>query len=354
MLHKYLRDIFFPRFPELEDLVQGIEEFTKSVQIMQNDNYESKSLEEVIGTKVMIAIATALIRSPLKKLPNPEQIPPVSNDILSLIDNKRKILSFLQTRMASTAPNLYHLLGASVAALIITAAGNLEKLSLMPACNIQVLGLSRNHLPGLSTLNKFTSYLSSTDFVQNAGALHKKAERMLAGKVALVSRIDRFGEFKDGSKGKEYKKMLENSLEKAMEVSTLMGKKPLPVPEEYKKTKRGGERIRAAKKKYQMTDVRKMMNRVQFGVEQQDEFRDTGIGFGMLGKGKTSIKASKNKHKISAKSKALLAEGTTSCFAFVGNTEVKLENPETIRESSSSKYFDSTLGFSTVLSSLKK
>ncbi len=60
-------------------------------------------------------------------------------------------------------------------------------------------------------------------------------------------------------------------------------KKPLPVPQERPKQHRAGNRIRAAKKKYEMTEVRKYMNRVPFGVEEEEEYRDTGHTFGMLG-----------------------------------------------------------------------
>ena len=252
--------------------------------------------------------------------------------------------------MKKIAPNLNNLVGGAVAANILSAAGSLQKLAVMPACNIQVLGTNRSHNPGMSNLHRFSSFLSKAPFVENSGMLKKKAVRMLAGKVALAARIDLFHEYCDGSKGDEYLLQITHSLEKSSENPQSDKKKPLSVPKEITKPHRGGQRIRAAKAKYQVTEIAKQANRIEFGVEEQKEFRDTGHTFGMLGKsGKIISKAQKNKHKLSAKTNKILDAGTTSCFAFSGQNEVILDNPH-ILPTSQSKYFDSTTGFNTVIS----
>jgi U4/U6 small nuclear ribonucleoprotein PRP31 len=38
------------------------------------------------------------------------------------------------------APNVSAIIGASITAKLVAAAGGIEELSLIPACNIQVLG----------------------------------------------------------------------------------------------------------------------------------------------------------------------------------------------------------------------
>ena len=49
------------------------------------------------------------------------------------------------------------------------------------------------------------------------------------------------------------------------------------------------------KEKYAMTMLRREANRMNFGTEQQKEFRETGIGFGMVGSsGKLRVKEEKN------------------------------------------------------------
>lgn len=48
------------------------------------------------------------------------------------------------------APNLSALIGTSVAAQLMAAAGGLDALARMPACNIQVIGSQRKNMLGLS------------------------------------------------------------------------------------------------------------------------------------------------------------------------------------------------------------
>lgn len=185
-----------------------------------------------------------------------------------------------------------------------------------------------------------------------AGQHKTKAARMLAGKAALAARVDQFSQDPSGESGRTFLLQIQNSFEKSLEVDLSKLKKPLAAPSEGKKTTRGGKRIRASKKRFEVTEVRKEMNRMQFGVEAQDEFRDSGFAFGMLGKsGKVKIKASKNKHKVSGKAIGK-NEGNLSCFAFVDGNEVNLENPEKIRDTRC-KYFESTSGFDTVLAGKK-
>lgn len=305
-----------------------------------------------MGNATTIAIATALIKNPIGSIPDPEIFSNVSKEIFELSASKAKILDYVQVKIVKKAPNLCMLLSPPVAANVLSAAGSLENLSTMPACNIQILGLSKTTLPGQSNLNKFQSYLYYSPFVINSSN-QKKAVRMIAGKAALAARIDRFQSAPGGEEGAKLLRQIQESFEKSLEVDLTSQKRPLAVPSELKKPRRGGKRIRAAKKKYELTEIRKEMNRVQFGVEAQEEYRDTGFGFGMLGKsGKILVKGSKNKHKISKKNKELAAGGTLSCFAFTQGNEIKLENPKALKDTQSS-YFESSTGFTTVLSNKK-
>ena len=61
-------------------------------------------------------------------------------------------------------------------------------------------------------------------------------------------------------------------------------KKPLPRPDEKPSRKWGGKRVKGIKKKFELTEVRKLKNRIKF-LEPEAEYRDTGIRFDMLGVG---------------------------------------------------------------------
>ena len=51
----------------------------------------------------------------------------------------------------------------------------------------------------------------------------------------------------------------------------------MPRPDDKPSEKRGGKRVRGIKKKFELTEVRKLKNRMKFG-EPEAEYRDTGVG----------------------------------------------------------------------------
>ena len=67
---------------------------------------------------------------------------------LKLEDDKGTILQYLQSRMSMLAPNLTHLVGPSLAALLVGMAGGLSDLARVPACNMTVMGQEKRYLGG--------------------------------------------------------------------------------------------------------------------------------------------------------------------------------------------------------------
>ena len=67
---------------------------------------------------------------------------------LKLEDDKGTILQYLQSRMSMLAPNLTHLVGPSLAALLVGMAGGLADLARVPACNMTVMGQEKRYLGG--------------------------------------------------------------------------------------------------------------------------------------------------------------------------------------------------------------
>ena len=57
-----------------------------------------------------------------------------------LISEYEKILEFVENSVKRIAPNLSEVVGITIASKLISAAGGLEELSRIPACNIQVMG----------------------------------------------------------------------------------------------------------------------------------------------------------------------------------------------------------------------
>ncbi len=87
--------------------------------------------------------------------------------------------------MQYIAPNLSAIVGSTVAAQLISAAGGLESLSRMPACNIQVIGSQKKSSLGFSKASSKMNqgFFGNLEMVKKAPAQFQiKLIRMLSTK----------------------------------------------------------------------------------------------------------------------------------------------------------------------------
>ena len=358
-IHSLVKDIYSKRFPELE--TQSPLEYCRLADALQNETDVSKvDVTGILPNTKVIAIAIALSSTSGRPL-SPSELASLHHHCLhieSLVSQKTTFLSYLEVVVTCTAPNLCKLLGSEVASKVINACGGLKHMASTPACVVQVLGQQKGPLLGLAAGHIF-GFLAGTEIVRKAPeALKKKAVRMLAAKTVLAARIDYFRTSPNGEEGEKLRENVLMRLEKATEGPPASAHRPLPVPEDIRKPRRGGQRVRAAKKKFQMTEIRKYANRVKMDVEAQEEYRDTGEGFGMLGHtGKLRLKVAAQPIGISGKKKRQMnlhssgtESGLTSAYAFSQSQELKLENPESqLFAKPAASYFAPTSGFATVL-----
>ena len=208
--------------------------------------------------------------------------------------------------MKYLAPNLTLLLGAEISAKLVTEAGGLQELARTPSGNILNMGRHELNLEGFSTMNKFNNgYLTELKEYKDAvDSMKIKVLRRYANKTALAARKDAFinknrneNKEKEENYGTKLKKLIEEKVEKIKNDIQPILKKPLPRPDDKPSRKRGGKRVRGIKKKFELTEVRKLKNRMKFG-EPEAEDGYTGRGFGMLSKGGigSSIRVSINKN----------------------------------------------------------
>lgn len=71
----------------------------------------------------------------------------------------------------------------------------------------------------------------------------------------------------DGSLGEKIREDMQKRFSKIQEPPPAKKVKPLPVPDEKPRKKRGGKRFRNLKEKLALTDIRKYKNRMNFGPE---------------------------------------------------------------------------------------
>ena len=303
-----LKELYSPYFPDLPTIVTNSFEYVKSIKVIEenklllkNDTKSGiKQLKQelsflpnnVLMTLTFMLSSSNVINSSQDNS-SEEQIKKNYEKILEIFNQKNILLNFISNHMKYLAPNLTLLLGPEISAKLVTEAGGLGPLARTPSGNILNMGRHELNLEGFSTMNKFNNgYLTELKEYKNAvDSMKIKVLRRYANKTALAARKDAFlnrsknnGNNNKENYGTELKKIIADKVEKIKNDVQPILKKPLPRPDDKPSKKRGGKRVRGIKKKFELTEVRKLKNRMKFG-EPEAEYRDTGIGFGMLGIG---------------------------------------------------------------------
>lgn len=330
LCHKFLRDVYAKKFAELETMVMNPIEYARVIKAIGTEAVRtpiassslfntSNAAQDV--TKVNLAgilspatilivnvTATAIAHKTLSEADHAKCMM-ACDEIIGLDEARVQILTFVESRMNFIAPNLTVLVGSSIAAKLLSAAGGLTTLSKLPSSVVQVLGSNKKALAGFATnavyANAHAGFIFNTDIIQKCPpGLRTKAIRLLAGKCALAARVDAFRDANVGN-GKAFREMIEARIEKWQEPPPPKQIKPLPAPDEVRKKRRGGKRARRQKEMYAMTDVRKFKNRVAFTLdsgEVEDTIAREGKDFGMLGlmsgSGKVRISAEHKKNLL--------------------------------------------------------
>ena len=369
-IHRYVAELYAKKFPELEALVPNKIDYIKTVKRIGNEmDMTMVDLNDLLpSASVMVVSVTGsttsgqvLSESDLKECFKG------CDEVLELSENKATILKYVESRMTHVAPNLCAIIGSRVTALLIGMAGGLLNLTKIPSCNLQVMGQERRHLAGYSNISAMPhiGIIYQCDLVQNCPpGLRKKALKVVAGKVVLAARVDCFNHTSgsSGSTGGEGQKMrlgLEETIEKWLEPPKAQTKKALPVPEEKKRNKRGGKRVRRWKERFAMTDVRAEHNKIVFS-DKVGEYGDSAMGFDnveaqreLSGKVRAPQKKevkllnnNKKQKKISLSSGQ--TNGLSSSLVFTPVQGLELVNPnaaaEKVREANR-KWFDASSGF---------
>lgn len=289
-IHKFIRDIYSKKFPELESIVFSPLEYIAIVQRVKNKPDLTKiDLSDLLPNTVIMAVTVAASMTTGAPLPANEldKVLGAAEEAMQLADCRKSILLYLESRMSSLAPNLTAILGSALAARLITHAGGLLNLARMPAQNIMLVGSSKKASLGYGTATAGVArgIINQCEIIQNTHVAYKnRAMKLVAGKCSLASRVDSFHQSPNGQIGIKLREQIIHSLLKSQEPPPAPQKKVLPLPDERGKTKRGGKRYRRMKEKYGLSDYRKAANRLKFGTEGEETYGlEIGDGFGMIG-----------------------------------------------------------------------
>ena len=203
LLVSRLREWYSLHFPELDELLPKHPQYVSFVkntghrENITKENLESLGLGENKITKILEAkektMGAWMDEKDIKVIQN------LAKEIDDLYKLRSEIEDYIDRAMDDVAPNLKALIGAKLAARLISLAGGLKELAMMPASTIQVLGAEKalfRHLRSGAKPPKHGVIYQYPAINKSPWWQRGKIARALAGKLAIAARVDYFsGEY---------------------------------------------------------------------------------------------------------------------------------------------------------------
>ncbi|KAL8286285.1 hypothetical protein RQP46_004773 [Phenoliferia psychrophenolica] len=370
IVHKFIRDHYISRFPELDSLVSAPLAFCRVILALGNEGDLRGDLAGILNSGAVMAVTVTAATSKGEPLPPREWdvVEGACEMMFTLDESKRKISEYVESRISLLAPNISAIVGTMTATKILGIAGGLPGLNRIPASNIYLLGATKKLSTGFSTASHsvdrlHTGFIYQCPMAQNTRQEDRmKAQRKIGAKVALAARVDIAGSSPDGAYGEEMVEKLEREMDRLARPSLKKVVKALPRPEEKvgKSSRRGGRRARKLKEQFQMTELRKLQNRMKFGeAEEETGAYDETMGLGMIGSSSGKIRAQGGEAKSAAKlnkaqrgklaafksaSNGMATSGLASSLAFTPVQGLELIDPSKLRtkvDDANSRWFAS-------------
>ncbi|CCM03385.1 uncharacterized protein FIBRA_05515 [Fibroporia radiculosa] len=312
VVHKFIRDHYAPKFPELEQLVGDPAMYIRSVRALGNSEDPTKvDLAGILPPAIIMSVLVTATTTSGQTLSDAEwaTVQRACDLADRLEEARKKIFMYVSSRMNILAPNLSAIVGTTTAAKLLGVAGGLNGLAKMPACNVYLLGAQRKIAAGFSsaTQRRHTGFIFQSEIVQQTPPEYRlKVQRTVGAKCCLAARMDLERHRRDGSYGEELRDKIEKHIDRLAAPPPSKIVKALPIPNDGPKKRRGGKRARKAKEAYAQTELRKLQNRMVFG-EPEEEIGafDQSKGLGMIGSGKVraGVGEAKSRAKLSKANK---------------------------------------------------
>jgi U4/U6 small nuclear ribonucleoprotein PRP31 len=335
LVHKFIRDHYASKFPELEQLVTDPPMYIRSVRALGNNEDLTKvDLTGILPPAVIMSVVVTATTTSGKQLTENEwaAVQRACDLADRLEDARKKIFLYVSSRMNVLAPNLSTIVGTTTAAKLLGVAGGLAGLAKMPACNVHLLGAQKKITAGFSTATqrRHTGFIFQSEIVnQTPPDYRSKVQRTVGAKCVLAARMDLERQNRDGSYGKSLLELIEKHIDRLAAPPPSKVVKALPIPNDGPKKRRGGRRARKVKEASAQTELRKLQNRMAFGeAEEEVGAFDQTKGLGMIGVGTGKVRAGlgeiNSKAKLSKANKLRTAALTRSAQAASSGTATSL------------------------------
>ncbi|KAJ3219421.1 snoRNP complex protein nop56 [Dinochytrium kinnereticum] len=198
-----VREWYSWHFPELIKVVGENATYARCVKYIKNKGelseddlpeLESILKEDATKAKLILQAAATSMGTDISEI-DMQNIEAFADRVISLTDYRKRLHSYLVSKMHQVAPNLSALIGEMVGARLIAHAGSLTNLSKYPASTVQILGAEKALFRALKTRGNTPKYglIYHSTFIGRAGAKNKgRISRILANKCSIASRIDCF------------------------------------------------------------------------------------------------------------------------------------------------------------------
>ncbi|CUM52623.1 uncharacterized protein AC631_00629 [Debaryomyces fabryi] len=315
LVHSFIKLQYKVVFAELETLVLNPIDYANIVLLIKQDitnikKYESELMNIVSNEKVLIIIMSAMQHIKDQFVLNNQDFEMIIKACRLVIDLNNvlsQLSEFISSKLSKFAPNVSAIVGPITTSQLLIASGSLRQLSLTASCNLPSLGVRDLSSQKTNKSVRQTGYLYHCELIKYLPpSVVRSAMRILSGKVILAARIDLSQSCPSGSLGEKYLEEVTNKIEKLLTPPEAQGDKALPAPVEHKSKKRGGRRFRKMKERFQMSELRKAQNKMEFGKQEEsviDSFgEEVGLGMSRGGAGRLNIQLNTNTNAKMSKS----------------------------------------------------
>lgn len=292
LIHSFIKLQYKVVFSELETFVLNPVDYANIILVIKQDlpgikTHEQELANIVSNEKVLVIIMSAMQHSKDQFVLNDHDFEMISKAcklIVELSNVLNQLSGFIAAKLSKFAPNVSAIVGPITTSQLLIASGSLRQLSLTPSCNLPSMGVRDLSSQKSDRQVRQAGYLYHCELIRYLPpAVVRSTMRILSGKIILAARIDLSQSCPDGSIGQKYLADVTDKIEKLLTPPEALVDKALPAPVEHKSKKRGGRRFRKMKERFQMSELRKAQNKMEFG-KQEDSVTDTfgeEIGLGM-------------------------------------------------------------------------
>lgn len=196
-------------FPELLQIIQDNISICKIISdIGRRDEFTKDRLSERgLSSKKVEAILSVVERSKGGAISDKdlERLRSIARIVIELVNERERLNDYIEQEMKSVAPNVTAVAGATIGARLMAKAGGLDRLAILPASTIQVLGAEKALFRALRTgarPPKHGILFQHPDVHGSPKWQRGKIARALANKIAIAARIDYYrGSEETGLKG---------------------------------------------------------------------------------------------------------------------------------------------------------